>query len=250
MLSQALRAIAARQKRVATESEHQVDAEYRGRLAGDRQPPEPDQGAKAQDAKLGVEIRAWQSSGAVTICGFHRRRSSPRLGPFSLENESVPDAFTPDVPDRRRCRSLALFIGGAAWLMRWDCPRAADGRIAQVGGPFSLVSQDGKRVTEKDFLGHYTLVFFGYTFCPDVCPTELQVMTAALEQMGDQGKNIQPVFVTIDPERDTPKPSRPMSRILDPASWDSPARPKRWVKPPRPTASFTKRPFRAIPRTI
>lgn len=101
--------------------------------------------------------------------------------------------------------ALALFIAGAAWLLRTDGHTPIATGIAQVGGPFSLVNQDGKRVTEKDFLGHYTLIFFGYTYCPDVCPTELQVMTAALDGMGDRGKNIQPVFVTIDPERDTPE---------------------------------------------
>ena len=74
---------------------------------------------------------------------------------------------------------------------------------ALVGGPFSMVDQDGRRVTEKDFLGKYMLVFFGYTYCPDVCPTELQVMTAALDQMGPEAARIQPVFVSIDPARDT-----------------------------------------------
>jgi protein SCO1/2 len=67
------------------------------------------------------------------------------------------------------------------------------------------VNQDGKRVTEKDFLGNYMLVFFGYTYCPDVCPTELQVMTAALDQLGPEASRIQPVFVSIDPARDTPE---------------------------------------------
>ncbi len=76
---------------------------------------------------------------------------------------------------------------------------------ALIGGPFTLVNQDGKTVTEKDFLGRYMLVFFGFTYCPDFCPTELQVMTAALDQMGEQAKKIQPVFVSIDPDRDTPE---------------------------------------------
>ncbi len=75
---------------------------------------------------------------------------------------------------------------------------------AQVGGPFELVNQDGKTVTEKDFRGKYMLVFFGYTFCPDVCPTELQVISAALEKMGSSAKKVQPVFISIDPARDTP----------------------------------------------
>lgn len=75
---------------------------------------------------------------------------------------------------------------------------------ALVGGPFSLINHDGKTVTEKDFAGKYMLIYFGYTFCPDVCPTELQVITSALEEMGDKAKIIQPVFVSVDPERDTP----------------------------------------------
>ena len=80
---------------------------------------------------------------------------------------------------------------------------------ALVGGPFTLVNQDGRQVTEKDFLGKYMLVFFGYTYCPDVCPTELQVMTAALDQMGPEADRIQPVFVSIDPARDTPQVLKP-----------------------------------------
>ena len=72
-----------------------------------------------------------------------------------------------------------------------------------IGGPFSLIDHNGKRVTEKDFEGHFMLVFFGYTYCPDVCPAELQVMTAALEQLGSKADKVTPVFVTIDPKRDT-----------------------------------------------
>lgn len=76
---------------------------------------------------------------------------------------------------------------------------------AFVGGPFTMVSHRGETVTEKSFLGKPMLMFFGFTFCPDVCPTELQVMAAALEELGDKGKDIQPIFVSIDPERDTPE---------------------------------------------
>ena len=77
--------------------------------------------------------------------------------------------------------------------------------MALVGGPFSLTDQDGRRVSEKDFLGKHMLVFFGYTYCPDICPTELQVMTAALDTLGPEAEKIQPVFVSVDPERDTPE---------------------------------------------
>jgi cytochrome oxidase Cu insertion factor (SCO1/SenC/PrrC family) len=74
---------------------------------------------------------------------------------------------------------------------------------ALVGGPFTLTDQDGKRVTDQTFRGKYMLIFFGYTYCPDFCPGELQVMSAALDELGSAGDKIQPIFITIDPTRDT-----------------------------------------------
>ena len=99
---------------------------------------------------------------------------------------------------------IAAGLGGYAWMNRQlDQPRGTG--TALVGGPFTLTDQNGQRVTEKDFLGSYMLVFFGYTYCPDVCPTELQVMMAALDALGPDSRKIQPVFVSIDPERDKPE---------------------------------------------
>jgi protein SCO1/2 len=98
---------------------------------------------------------------------------------------------------------IAAGLGGYAWMARGIQSATSTG-TALVGGPFTLTDQDGRRVTEKDFLGKFTLVFFGYTYCPDICPTELQVMMAALDQMGPDGGKIQPVFVSVDPARDTP----------------------------------------------
>lgn len=99
---------------------------------------------------------------------------------------------------------IALLIGlGALWVVRGGAPGGVG--TALVGGPFTLTDQTGKRVTDADFRGKYMLIFFGFTYCPDVCPTELQVMSAALDQLGPAGDNIQPVFITIDPERDTPE---------------------------------------------
>lgn len=76
---------------------------------------------------------------------------------------------------------------------------------AAIGGPFSLIDQTGKRVTEKDFLGRYMLVFFGFTNCPDICPAGLQVMTAALDKLGHRADDIVPVLITLDPAEDTPE---------------------------------------------
>lgn len=72
---------------------------------------------------------------------------------------------------------------------------------ALVGGPFELVNQDGVTVTEKDFLGQNMLVYFGFTFCPDVCPTELAKIGAVMKMLPADA-NVTPVFITVDPERD------------------------------------------------
>jgi protein SCO1/2 len=76
---------------------------------------------------------------------------------------------------------------------------------ALIGGPFTLTDHTGKRVTDADFRGRNLLVFFGFTYCPDICPSGLAVITAALNALGPAAANITPVFVTIDPERDTPE---------------------------------------------
>ena len=99
-------------------------------------------------------------------------------------------------------------LAGAAILLvttpRGGQPVQSSG-TALVGGPFSLVGADGKTVTDTDFRGRYMLVFFGFTHCPDICPAELQVIAQALDKLGDKGKKVVPVFITLDPERDTPQ---------------------------------------------
>jgi cytochrome oxidase Cu insertion factor (SCO1/SenC/PrrC family) len=74
-----------------------------------------------------------------------------------------------------------------------------------IGGPFALTDHQGKRRTDADFRGKFMLVYFGFTSCVDVCPTDLHNIGTALEKMGEAGKVIQPLFITVDPERDTPK---------------------------------------------
>lgn len=75
---------------------------------------------------------------------------------------------------------------------------------AAVGGPFSMVDQDGRAVDETVLKGKWSAVFFGFTYCPDVCPTTLQTLTAAEDLLGPKARDLQVVFVTVDPERDTP----------------------------------------------
>ncbi len=76
---------------------------------------------------------------------------------------------------------------------------------ALVGGPFTLVDHTGKTVTDKDFRGRYMLVYFGFTNCPDVCPSGLQVISAALDKAGAKADQVTPILITVDPERDTPE---------------------------------------------
>jgi cytochrome oxidase Cu insertion factor (SCO1/SenC/PrrC family) len=75
------------------------------------------------------------------------------------------------------------------------------GRVP-IGGPFSLVDQNGRRRSDSEFRGKLMIVYFGYTFCPDVCPTDLMAITQALDALGPLAGDIQPVFITLDPERD------------------------------------------------
>lgn len=74
----------------------------------------------------------------------------------------------------------------------------------QVGGPFALVDQTGAPVTDASWPGRWLLVYFGYTYCPDICPTELQAIAATLDLLGPLASRVVPLFITIDPDRDTP----------------------------------------------
>ena len=74
-----------------------------------------------------------------------------------------------------------------------------------LGGAFSLTGSSGRTVTDKDFLGKPMLVYFGYSYCPDVCPFTLQLMAAALDRLGPDKSRITPVFISVDPQRDTPQ---------------------------------------------
>ncbi len=73
-----------------------------------------------------------------------------------------------------------------------------------IGGPFALTDQTGATRTDADFRGKILLVYFGFTYCPDVCPTDLQEIAAAVDRLGPAGDAVQPLFITVDPERDTP----------------------------------------------
>lgn len=122
---------------------------------------------------------------------------------------------------------LIIALGAAFWLWRAGDSTLARGEAGQsgqssgsgkvvIGGPFSLTDQTGKQVTQADYAGKYMLIYFGFTFCPDVCPTELQVMSGALSALGEEAAKIQPIFITVDPDRDTPEVMARYVKQFDP----------------------------------
>jgi len=98
-------------------------------------------------------------------------------------------------------------LGLFAWLgsERLKTTPATENGMTLVNGRFSLQNAEGKTVTNADFPDTYLLVFFGFTHCPDVCPTTLALMQNAVKRLDRDAKRLQPVFITVDPERDTPK---------------------------------------------
>ena len=101
------------------------------------------------------------------------------------------------------CLTAAGFAGAMAWRVGVFKPKAAT--TAEVGGPFVLIDQDAKPATEAVLKGRWSAVFFGYTYCPDICPGTLQALGQASKALGDKAKDLQVVFVSIDPARDTPQ---------------------------------------------
>lgn len=99
---------------------------------------------------------------------------------------------------------VVAFIVIGVRLVIWTGQTTSDGKAAPaIGGPFTLTDQNGKTVSDRDFRNRYMLIFFGYTYCPDVCPTTLSTVSGALDKLGPNfTKKVVPIFVTIDPERD------------------------------------------------
>lgn len=107
---------------------------------------------------------------------------------------------------------VMAFLGASAWyvLSRQADDAFADCRQSQVaggdiGGPFTLVNTKGQTVTEKDVLTKPSLVYFGYTFCPDVCPFDMSRNVEAVDLLAEKGIEATPIFISIDPDRDTPE---------------------------------------------
>ena len=107
----------------------------------------------------------------------------------------------------------AVFLGGLWWISQpsdesafAQCSTttiAGDGN--QIGGPFELVNAEGQTVTDKDVITEPSLIYFGYTFCPDVCPLDTTRNAEAIDLLAERGMSVTPIFISIDPERDTPE---------------------------------------------
>ena len=101
---------------------------------------------------------------------------------------------------------LGLAVGGAmVWRMSGPPSAGSAGGQTEVGGPFELVNQDGQPVDESILQGKWSVVFFGFTYCPDICPGTLQAVSVAEDELGARAQDLQVVFISVDPERDTPE---------------------------------------------
>lgn len=134
-------------------------------------------------------------------------------------NASPEPASAPSSSRLRLIALLALVAGivllaaaAVFWLRPTPPGPAAESGVvrvaegAAIGGPFQLVDQNGRSVTQADFAGKFMLIYFGFTYCPDVCPTELQVMGNAMDALDPaDAARVVPIFITVDPKRDTPE---------------------------------------------
>ena len=109
---------------------------------------------------------------------------------------------------------LAFLAAGAAAVLFMN-PAPAVQSAQAIGGPFKLQTSRGDIVTERDFRGKWLLIYFGYTHCPDICPTTLAEVVQTIDRLGAAGAGVQPLFITIDPERDTPEVMDAYVKALD-----------------------------------
>jgi protein SCO1/2 len=143
--------------------------------------------------------RTFSKSSTMRYKTVEEAKSRYRFGPFSWQ---------------AGCLFLSAGVG-MAFYFRYEKDRMARKRIAEhskgvgrplVGGPFQLIDQDRKPFTEKDLKGKYSLVYFGFTHCPDICPEELDKMAGMIDNVkAKHGDVMRPVFITCDPARDTPE---------------------------------------------
>lgn len=128
-------------------------------------------------------------------------------GAIMTSNDSRPEESITDPSRVQRRLALAGVVSAVSMIgvasALWMSGKGAE--TPSVGGPFRLVDGSGRPVSSGDFSGKYLLIYFGYTYCPDVCPTTLTEISDAMDRLGSAAERIQPIFITVDPERDTPE---------------------------------------------
>ncbi|HXY98576.1 MAG TPA: SCO family protein [Stellaceae bacterium] len=110
----------------------------------------------------------------------------------------------------------AIVLGTAAALFAINRPPAQNAAPPLFGGHFALSTADGRSVSDQSYRGKWLLVYFGYTYCPDACPTALTAISSALERLGPLADKFQPLFITVDPQRDTPEVLTAYIKSFDP----------------------------------
>ena len=110
----------------------------------------------------------------------------------------------------------AVLLVGGRYYGWFDAPAPPPAARPAVGGPFDLVDHEGRPVTDADYRGRLMIVYFGFTYCPDVCPTGLTAISRAIDLLGADAVNVAPLFVTVDPERDTPEQLKEYVRHFHP----------------------------------
>ncbi len=113
---------------------------------------------------------------------------------------------------------LALLGGGLAAMLLYRAPQAIEAArsAAAIGGPFALTASDGRTVIDRTYRGKFLLIYFGYTSCPDACPTALNDIGVALDRLGPEAAKVQPIFITVDPRRDTREALAEYLKSFDP----------------------------------
>jgi protein SCO1/2 len=123
-----------------------------------------------------------------------------------MPTTTKPPARKPGEPNHLLYATMGIVVavlligaGGFMWLSE-----GGGANPVSIGGPFTLEDGNAKPVTDRDYRGAYMLVYFGYTFCPDVCPTTLNAVADAMDKLGPAASHVRPLFITVDPRRDTP----------------------------------------------
>jgi len=114
----------------------------------------------------------------------------------------TPEALIPYIV------AAACVVSGGLWHAAEEFAptnRIVTVGVPKVGGPFVLLDQNGETRTDRDFRGRWMLIYFGYTNCPDVCPTSLALMSDVMTRLGGRAPRVVPIFITVDPDRDTPQ---------------------------------------------